>query len=178
MKTEPNNNDIRHETPATWWTTTGWRKKAEPKVYANMSLEGNSDWEKLLKKTGYRLRTHCGGRIYDPFSIKIYEYRNSADKVRHLLVVIYNEDGRLLSLFFVDHEDQMIFFADWYSSFVKEIAVLQQAEMLQRIAKTLVAFVRHGHGCGTIDENAQRSFDNQQNLARHQAYEQARPNLS
>ena len=170
MKIEPTNNDIQNEPAPPWWTASGWQKKAAPEVYRDMFLKAETDWEKLLQETGYKSRAYYGGK-FDPLQIKVYECRTEEHPypVLHLFVEIWDEsEGQNVSLFFVEAEDEKIFFATWYPNFLKEAAALQQAIALERIAKTLTAFVRHGHGDDTIDEFGHQSYDDHQSWLKQQ----------
>ena len=64
-----------------------------------------------------------------------------------------------VSLFFVAAEDQPEFFSTWYIGFIRDAAVTNHQCHLETIAKTLTAFVRHGHGEETIDEFGESSLD-------------------
>jgi hypothetical protein len=52
---------VQNEPPATWWTPAGWQKKPAPAAYQKMISEADEvacNWNEMLKKAGYTLRTH------------------------------------------------------------------------------------------------------------------------
>lgn len=81
---------------------------------------------------------------------------HSGDK--HLFVELWNIDSGQGS-FFVTSEDTSAFMATWWLDFLYKQSIAVISTQMQRIAKTLVAFVRHDHGEHVIDENGEMSYD-------------------
>jgi hypothetical protein len=126
----------------TWWTPDGWHQDAAPASYS--ATEKETDYEKALTLAGYQ-RWAQYGTEFDQLQISLYR----GD--RHWLVDISNETGGL-GIFFVAQAYESAFFATWYAQFLQDAALVNGYDPLCRIAKTLTAFVRHGHGAETIDE--------------------------
>jgi hypothetical protein len=143
-------------TLGTWWTVEGFSKAAKPEVFSTLPKTGVVD--EILKAAGYKCGLRYGGE-FDALQLEIYRHKIE----RHLLVYINNEDGGL-AFFFVSLDDTAAFFATWYPQFLTNASLVAQRDKLERIATTLTAFVRHGHGLETIEEYGDRSqADEQQN---------------
>ena len=155
MNTEPHS--------SSWWTLEGFiRIKSAPQSY--LDIPQDSDPEKTLAQAGYEKYALCGNtETSNLLCVEIYRHKD------HYLVEIWNDSSRL-SHFFVSHEQSDAFFATWYPDFVRTIALDNQSRQLSVIAKTLIAFVRHGHGRETISEYGAMDLDNRlhhENLTRN-----------
>jgi hypothetical protein len=141
-------------TLATWWTPQGFVFQDPPPAFL-ATCEPGSDWGKWLKDAGYESIASCGEEKECPqLEVRVYRHRKEA----HLFVDVWNWNGGLGD-FFVTEQFKTVFFATWYVEFVRGIAQIEQAEQIMAIAKSLVAFVRHGHGRSTIDEFGLESYD-------------------
>jgi hypothetical protein len=114
--------------------------------------DGKRTWEQCLEDAGYE-RLLASFRS-DELEIAIYAHTIES----HSLVEICDVAGSL-SEFFVAEQDDNAFFASWYMEFLRSVAWSEQAKSLAKIARTLVAFVRHGHGKETIDEDGMLSHE-------------------
>jgi hypothetical protein len=54
------------------------------------------------------------------------------------------------------------FFVAWYLKAVRDAATARQSRAISKLADTFVAFVRHGHGRGTINAGGSWSLDDQE----------------
>lgn len=61
---------------------------------------------------------------------------------------------------------------DGYLKLVRVSAQAEQAEALSRLTKSIIAFIRHGHGEYTIDESGGWSKDDERRREEEQAREQ------
>jgi hypothetical protein len=138
---------------ATWWRAGRFVRAEEPEAFTRSWTSKINNWEKSLEDVGY-MRIHSYGGESELLSIKVWWHRQQE---HYLLDVSYNSDG--ISVFFVSAEDQPEFFATWYVGFIRDATVTNQGRHLETIAKTLTAFVRHGHGEETIDEYGESSLD-------------------
>ena len=145
--------------PATWWTPQGFilLQDAPPAFQTAQGAPAGSYWDKALADAGY---TDAGcaplTASENNFSCgpKIKIYNHGAED--HLYVEVCGE-YRSLSNFLVAEQHQDVFFATWYVEFARSVAQIEQAQQIAAIAKTLVAFVRHG--VDTIDEYGTTSYD-------------------
>jgi hypothetical protein len=137
----------------TWWKAGDFLLAPAPCAYSSLPAGNIPNWPSALKNAGYTNFAHYGDE-FDPLSVKVWRYQPE----NHLLVEIWNESNGL-SLFFVAAPDSDMFFATWYVSFVRDATVARQRDVFDRIAKILIAFVRHGHGPDTIDEYGDESLD-------------------
>ncbi len=136
--------DQNKQIPATWWTPTGWERASGPPIW--VELQDNSDgWDEgdLRSRFGY-------GVVFDHSST----YRAGApeiwanSKYGHYIRIWDGE--AVISEFFVHRQHVDAFMATEYLRLLAHGDQERQAESLQLISKALIAFVRHGHGVGTI----------------------------
>ena len=153
---KPNQNN-----KSTWWTPQGFTTGEPPAAYAE--LRGS---RREPKEVGYELIIQPRDEFSD-LQVMIYTHKD------HLHVQVWNHDCAL-SEFFVARSDEDLFFATWYVEFRRSAAQVNQAECLERIARTLTAFVRHGHGEDTIDEFGEESRDDENRRVRLWEAKQAR----
>ncbi len=137
-----------------WWTPEGWITALEPLAYtkAITSEKVMSNWYGVLTQEGF---------------VQLEGYGDKND--RHQISVWKSGDGELyvtlsgitesFASFFVGAVYRDAFYADRYPKLVLAAAAAMQADALKVIAKTLLAFVRHGQGRTTIDEFGWRSAD-------------------
>jgi hypothetical protein len=62
---------------------------------------------------------------------------------------------------------------DGYLRLVQAWAAAEQAKIFSRLSKSIIAFIRHGHGEETIDEYGERSEDDHRRWHEQQAREAA-----
>jgi hypothetical protein len=172
MKTETNDgclavqqgaddNETTNRLATSWWTPQGFVRREMPPAFRAFLENGNDDdWERGLADAGHEKRHLFSNGKFPGLEIRIYRHWLGMES--HLYVAVGDtNDGssgyRCLSEFFVSERDVNAFFASWYVAFVRSAAQSEQAESIARIAKTLVAFVRHGHGTDTIDEYGEES---------------------
>jgi hypothetical protein len=157
MNTETN-------TASSWWTQEGFILKSAPQAYVDKPE--SSDPDNDLAQVGYEKFGALGNlEANEPALLHVEIYRHKD----HFLVEIWNETYQL-SQFFVSDKASAAFFATWYPDIVRAIALDNQSRHLSVIAKTLVAFVRHGHGLETISEYGGMSLDERrshENLTRN-----------
>lgn len=67
--------------------------------------------------------------------------------------------------YFVADEHAAAFLAERWPAILGVIAARQQSDALCTIARSIVAFVRHGHGTDTIDDEGRGSYDDYQRAA-------------
>jgi hypothetical protein len=136
-------------TASSWWTEAGFILKSAPPAYADQPESSD------LAQAGYVKFGDLGNReTNEPALLHVEIYWNKD----HFLVEIWNETYQL-SHFFVSDKSSAAFFATWYPDIVRAIALDNQSRQLSVIAKTLIAFVRHGHGPETISEYGGVSLD-------------------
>lgn len=140
-------------TLATWWTPQGFIFQDPPPAY--IAAWGNgTDWAECLKGAGYEAIASYGQGDAPDLEVRVYWHNTEA----HLFVDVWNWDCGL-SDFFVAEQFRNAFFASWYVEFLRSAAQIQQAVHVAMIAKSLLAFVRHGHGTRTIDEYGDESYE-------------------
>ena len=160
MNTEPQN-----EPSVAWWSPSGWLQKPAPEMYREaiaLSEKNSGDWLKALHDAGYSEYLSYSGDEF-PLSIEVYQSASPPPEY-HLFVQTFDGDGQQMNSFFIAGEDVESFSSDWYRSFLRDAAVLRQAAALEQIAKTLAAFVRHGHGIETISESGQLTSEELRDL--------------
>jgi hypothetical protein len=138
-----------------------------PAFRAFLESGNDDDWERGLAKAGYKKRHLFSSGKFPGLELRIYRHRLES----HLYVAVGDtNDGlsgyRCLSEFFVAERDRNAFFATWYVEFMRSMAQVVQSESIATIARTLVAFVRHGHGTDTVDEDGEDSYDDRLRRAR------------
>jgi hypothetical protein len=140
-----------------YWTPAGIVMDEPPPAYAALwNDETETDWEKLLDKHGYEPK----GRIGQEFSlINVIIWRQQEDE---LLMVEHDIAGGYPDItFFIRADDVGAWSLDGYIKLVQASAQADQAAALSRLSKSIIAFIRHGHGEDTIDEYGDWSLDDQ-----------------
>jgi len=87
----------------------------------------------------------------------------------HLLVEIDTTD-RTATTFFVAEKHAAAFWIDKMPQLTAMVAQSSQTEEMQRIRKTIVAYVRHGKGTSTIDEEGEIALDEARREAERRIY--------
>jgi hypothetical protein len=112
---------------ACWWSTEGFATGIEPDAYTEMP---SGRWEEVTRRAGYEQYASFGEE-FDALRVDVYFHRVQL----HLLVSIGNENGGLTH-FFVKERDQSAFFALWYVKFLRDAALIKQAEAICKIVDT------------------------------------------
>jgi hypothetical protein len=120
---------------ASWWTPSGWKRAPEPTPY-----------NKRVGYTDLELSAESSSAV---------EYNIYQNDDGHLYVTMQG-NGEPLATFFVSAEDAAAFWVDKYPAMINASAGFER-----RLLKTLVAFVRHGHGGTTINGDGTESLDDQ-----------------
>jgi hypothetical protein len=135
-----------------WWSPLGWKRQAPPPSYVEVF-----DSEELLTeargKAGYE---EVGPRVEDDGTQLEYKLFKHTDG--HLVVELY-DGGSCIAEFFVADEDVAPFFVEKYPSLIAATVSAEKISNERALLKTLIAFVRHGHGKNTIDQFATEDSD-------------------
>jgi hypothetical protein len=116
-------------------------------------------WTEILNANGYEK----SGQIGEPYDlVEAGIWRQEEDG--HLLVELNIGADDYSNRFFVRPEHVVHFFLTEAPKLAGAWAQVETAYQLQKITKTLGAFVRHGHGVDTIDEDGDRSLDDERHF--------------
>jgi hypothetical protein len=138
-----------------------------PPAYTALWLdEMERDWEKLLAKHGYRLNGSIGEEEFSLVKVTIWEHQDG-----HVLAD-HHVGGSWSIVFFVRAEGVGAWSLDGYLKLVQAYVQVEQADALSRLSKSVIAFIRHGHGEDTIDEYGEWSEDDHRRRLEQQAREQ------
>ena len=107
--------------------------------------ETERDWDKLLAKHGYERKGTIGGE-FSLIDVTIWQHRDG-----HVLVDHHVAAGWSIVLF-IRADDVGAWSLDGYQKLAPAYAQAEQAAALSRLSKSIIAFIRHGHGEETIDE--------------------------
>jgi hypothetical protein len=138
-----------------WWTPGGWEQRPGPAEYAPVEA-ADTDIDEAMKAAGYHRLTKLGdaGNFETDYEVSVSV--NAPDQ--HLFVEMWGIDCQLCE-FFVAAEHRAPFILDALPWMLATSAGTEIVNNLRAIRKTLVAFVRHGEGEGTIDEYGERTAD-------------------
>jgi hypothetical protein len=145
-----------NENQVTWWAPEGFSQTKPPVEYANI---GNGDWEELLKKAGYEKIAEYGDDLTSAGKITIYHQESDG----HLLVITETVLAEQ-SQFFVSDQNRQAFFATWYPDYIAKTATVNKADVLERLVRAVISWIRHGRGIGTIDEDGENNFESLQRI--------------
>lgn len=147
--------------PATrsWWSPAGWTQAPGPgpfegTLYSDVPDDG-SDWDTELRRAGYMRE---GGMVPDESEISSAGYIAVYRHTDHLAVETSDLNGQT-ALFFVAGKDIAAFRTTLLPPMVQAAATAWMAEEMRLIRRTFVAFVRHGHGESTVDEDGTQDRD-------------------
>ena len=116
-----------------------------PAYTALWNDETERDWDKLLAKHGYERKGTIGGE-FSLIDVTIWQHRDG-----HVLVDHHVAAGWSIVLF-IRPDDVGAWSLDGYLKLAPAYAQAEQAAALSRLSKSIIAFIRHGHGEETIDE--------------------------
>ncbi len=141
-----------HAEPASWWTPSGWITAPVPDAFRRaLSSVGRYDFEAV----GYGEATKLpAGNPQDDQSLQL-EVRNHPEG--HVLVQV--QVGDFIETLFVAQEHVIAFYFEKVPALMNVVTLQSVAESLTNQVRTLAAFVRHGHGCGTIDEAGEENVE-------------------
>lgn len=158
---------------ASCWSPTGWGWEVRPPAYdkAIESEETNRDWSADLRAAGY----NCDISANEPddgmstYHITVWRHPGDRDSRPHLFVEIWDMDGSPAHMFVAEQNIAPFFFDK-----LPELIRNQREINAPNVAKSLVAFVRHGHGPLTISEHGDENRDERQRRLDREAYERDR----
>lgn len=138
-----------------FWTPDGFRSAEPPQPWALLEAEKQSvEIEVWLKAHEYR-KVEKFGDESDSVQVVVWRYHT-----KHLYVELWNWNEQLCD-FFVDAENIEEFFTTWYIQTLRDIVLANQVQILERMEKWIVAFIRHGHGEHVIDKYGNWTIDDQ-----------------
>ena len=152
--------------PVKYWTPSGFTSGAEPPAYTAVTSGDETDWAKSLTENGYEKWEEIGEE-FDLVQVEIWRHKEDG----HLLVEQYVSYCGTYEMFLVASEHVTEFFFIEIPRLMNSWAQAKIARQQQKIAKTLIAFVRHGHGQETIDEYGEQSLDDYEAWKKHQRLE-------
>jgi hypothetical protein len=120
----------------------------------------SGDWLEILAAAGYEDQADAGEQFETAFELEAWRFapKDGDPDPEHYMVQV-GDWTMILTQFFVAVTDADAFFATWWMDAVARSNAGRVAEMSSRVAKALVAFVRHGHGEATIDEYGDTTLD-------------------
>jgi len=147
-----------------WWTQAGTILGPPPAAFANLPDTGV--WLPALHDAGYEQIVTLGdtSNYETVLGVVIYQHED-----KHLMVEIETTD-RTATTFFVARENAAAFWIDKMPQLTAMVAQASQTEEIQRIRKTIVAYVRHGSGTLTIDEEGEVSRDEAERERKRRLY--------
>jgi hypothetical protein len=136
-----------------WWTPNGWvRSPPPPPFLASIELEDAQVWDEVLAKNGYNKLHQFGDSALETV-IDVTVWRHADE---HLIVAVSDCD-RMLAEFFVSDVHSTQFIVERLPILLSGYGLIETE--LSTIRKTLIAFVRHGHGVRTIDRYGEESLE-------------------
>lgn len=133
-----------------WWSASGWRRDAPPGVYIaawTASLDPAMSITGAMKAAGYTA-IRLARDEFEAQQIDLNTHRDG-----HMQMEIWLADC-CLQEFFVAAEDVAAFLVEKLPNLLQGMRALNREDIDSRMLKTLIAFVRHGHGEETIGQDA------------------------
>jgi hypothetical protein len=132
-----------------WWSSTGWLRGVRPQELVR--VETQDDISAAMENEGYQLF-----RATEEDAALNYElWKHDSG---HLVVEIWMQSSRL-ELFCVASPNVAAFLTDKLPAMLQGSAAREGIERDRRALKTLIAFVRYGHGMTTVDRSGERDPD-------------------
>lgn len=132
-----------------WWSPAGWTRQAPPEPFVKASV---ADLPSVWEEEGYsRVLMMDDDESWLNYSL----WRN---KDGHLHIQVWTGET-CVEEFFVRGPDVAAFCVEKLPSMLNGAAALSGIERDRRLLKTLIAFVRFGHGEDTIDDMGHNDRD-------------------
>lgn len=151
----------------TFWSPDGWvSEPGNMPDHLGMTAE-DTDQSSTLERLGWE---EIEGPD-DPVSYGLHVHRN--DATSELLVEIWGVTHRLTS-FFVAARHADIFMATEFLRMRVALAQIRGEHLRGGMVKAQIAFIRHGHGEGTIDEDGEMNLEDRRRARRRMESERLR----
>jgi hypothetical protein len=143
---------MENTTNVEYWTPQGLTSGEPPPTWTAVCATKKTDSD--LNENGYGKLVEIG-KDYDLIHIWVWEHADG-----HLWINTGSEGYH--QHLFVKPEHASAFLFNEVPKLTSIWVQAETASQLQKIAKTLIAFVRHGHGEETISEDGDYSLDDSQ----------------
>jgi hypothetical protein len=152
-----------------WWTPGGWENLPAPEPFP-IPEQVTIGWDEAFSAAGYSTVIQAGDTSDYNTSTEV---KVSVQTDGHLHIAMWAVDT-FLAEFFVAEAHRVSFIVDRLPTLLRDFAHHEAAIEMRRITKAILAFIRHGHGEDTIDEDGEFSRDDRIRAAEQRAHRRAR----
>ena len=152
--------------PVCWWTPAGYETAALPPSFVQACKMDNDqqDWNADMRSAGYEA-LDSNDPEGSSYGVKAWRYRATRP---HLLVELWDFNGQL-AVMCVEWRYQAAFLFDKWPALLRNQRGIEEASP----TKAIIAFIRHGHGESTINEEGTENFEERQARLDLQAHRKA-----